>query len=61
MKKFLVVREYTDPDKEQKVIGQFSTKREANEFVRNSVGICWIYKINDKVWEWENKGQAPRG
>ena len=38
MKKFIVVREYTDPDKEPKVIGQFSTKKEKQ---MSSYGILW--------------------
>lgn len=59
MLKYIVVREFTDPDKEPRVIGQFSERDKAEQFALHSVGICWIYEISDKVWEWENKGAAP--
>lgn len=46
MKKYIVVREYIDPDKEPRVIGQFETRRGAETFAWGNDGKCWVYEMS---------------
>lgn len=46
MKKYIVVKEYINPSKNPRVIGQFDSRDEAEAFALKTMGKCWVYEMS---------------
>lgn len=46
MLKYIVVREYIDPDKEPRVIGNFSDREDAETYASMTIGKCWVFEMS---------------
>lgn len=46
MKKYIVVREFIEPRKIPRIIGQFETRKGAETFALWHEGKCWVYEMS---------------
>ena len=46
MKKYIIVREFIEPNKIPRIIGQFETRQGAETFAWGSDGKCWVYEMS---------------
>ena len=46
MKKYIVVREFIQPNKIPRIIGQFETRDKAETFALGHEGKCWVYEMS---------------
>ena len=46
MKKYIVVREFIQPNKIPHIIGQFETRDKAEAFALGHEGKCWVYEMS---------------
>lgn len=46
MKKYIVIREFIEPNKIPRIIGQFETRLGAETFAWGNDGKCWVYEMS---------------
>lgn len=46
MLKYIVVREFSEPNKKPSVVGQFETRRGAETYAWGLDGKCWVYEMS---------------
>ena len=46
MEKFIVVREFIEPNKIPRIMGQFETRDKAEAFALGHEGKCWVYEMS---------------
>ena len=46
MKKYIVVREFIQPNKIPRIMGQFETRDKAEAFALGHEGKCWVYEMS---------------
>lgn len=47
MKKFIVVREFIQPNKIPRIMGKFETRDKAEVFAWEHEGKCWVYEMSE--------------